>query len=140
MPHPAHLPAVAQQRLQCPTADAPTLPPLCSGPVITPQPTGPHSVDIVVAPPNVGTPFVTYDIDLCLADPPKTCIPTKTCNADANPTASATCTISFPDCAETATDCLRANTNYTAVAIGVRGDGIESLDSNVPSFSTNNHE
>ena len=95
----------------------------------------------MVAPPNVGTPFVTYEIRLCLAAPPKTCIPTKTCTANATATASTTCIIAFSNhCEAPDTDCLWGNTNYTAVAVGDRSDGIKSLDSNIPTFATKDHE
>ena len=141
---------------QQPAAHAPTralppagppLPPPRRGPSVTPQVVGPHSANFFVTPPldaqnnPIGAPFQSYELSICLVSSPTTCIgPKPLCTPNANPTATTQCSVTAPDCADTATTCLRANTQYTVVAVGVRSDGVRSLDSNKPPFTTANHE
>lgn len=101
---------------------------------------GPHSADIQITPPanNVGAPFATYDVKLCLVSNATACF-TKNCPAAAS-NAVFTCAVTAADCADTAIDCLRANTPYTAVAVGNAVSAIKTLPSNIETFTTNNHE
>lgn len=77
--------------------------------------------------------FDHYNITLCLKAAPAVCF-ARRCNATASPITN--CTITDLVCVDTATTCLRANTTYTAMAVGFEADGTKSLDSNVANFTT----
>ena len=93
--------------------------------------TGPNSADIVVTPPASGGPFDHFELTICIAGTGD-CF-TQQCPASGGAT---TCPISTPGCADTATNCLRANTTYTVSTVAVRPDGQVSLPSNTQPFTT----
>ena len=110
----------------------------CSAPVVEPESggtvgTGPNSADIVVTPPALGGPFDHFELTICIAGT-SDCF-TQQCPA-AQDGGTTTCPINTPGCADTATDCLRANTTYTVSTVAVTPDGQTSLPSNTEPFTT----
>ena len=91
-----------------------------------------------VKPNSAGPSFHHYDITLCLKSNSSDCF-TRQCTAMATPDTT-TCTISDTDCAATNSNCLRGDTLYTAVAVGVEADNTRSAPSNVDEFRTLTHE
>lgn len=94
--------------------------------------TGPNSANIVVTPPAAGGPFASFNLTICIAG--TTDCFTQSCPASGG--TNTTCPISAPGCADTATDCLRAETNYTVTAVAINFDGDVSLPSNTEPFQT----
>ena len=99
---------------------------------MAPTGTGPYSADIVVTPPPQGGPFASFNLTICIAGT-SDCF-TQQCPASSG--ATTTCPINTPGCADTATTCLRPDTNYTVTAVAVRPDGQTSLPSSTEPFQT----
>lgn len=87
---------------------------------------------MIVTPPSRGGPFDYLNLTICV-EGTYICF-VHQCSPVDFPTSN--CTVTRADCAEDATDCLRAGTNYTVTAIAVRPDGQASLDSAVAPFET----
>lgn len=86
----------------------------------------------MVTPPAAGGPFDSFNLTICIAG--TTDCFASTCPATAG--ATTTCPISTPGCADNATTCLRAETNYTVTAVAINGDGDVSLPSTTKPFQT----
>ena len=99
-----------------------------------------HGADVTITPPappsGVGAPYASYDLKFCLVAAPTTCF-TKNCpNPNQGTNAPFTCTATYPTCQQTDTTCLRANTQYSVVAVGNTVSGKTTLESNKPTFTT----
>lgn len=90
---------------------------------------------MIVTPPSLGGPFDYLNLTICVTGT-EICF-VHQCSPVDFPTSN--CTVTADDCANDATDCLRAETSYTVTAIAVRPDGQTSLVSPVASFETPQH-
>lgn len=95
--------------------------------------TGPNTANIVVTPPDAGGPYVRFELTICI-EGTTNCFK-QNCSATAG-APTTTCPISTPGCADTATDCLRAETTYTVTAVAITDTGAVSLPSNTEPFQT----
>ena len=111
---------------------------MCSGPELVVAVTGPHSANLTVTPPAYGDPFDHYDVKICLKSDATACFTVACPAAAAN--AATTCTTTAAECLPPATNCLRAETKYTAVATAVKADSTTSLESSpADEFETPSH-
>lgn len=118
-------------------SDTPTLPlPPCSAPLLDAVPKGPHSADLTLTPPTVGTPIDHYNVTICLAPALTACFDKQCSHTAPLPTSVTTCIITAADCTAPAIDCLRADSAYRATAVAVRADGISSMTSLADDFQT----
>ena len=96
---------------------------------------GVHTADMIVTPPALGGPFDYLNLTICIMGSDICFV--HQCSPVTSPTSN--CTVTSADCADNATDCLRAGTNYTVSAIAVRPDGETSLVSNIAPFEMPRH-
>lgn len=112
-------------------------------PTVNAQPLGPHTAKFFIDPPldasnnAIGAPYANWELTICLVASPNTCIdnPKPLCQPNANQNLQTVCTVTYPSCGATDTNCLRADTAYTVVAVGIQPDNTRSLDSNKPTFT-----